>query len=429
MTRKCRPSTISLNWNSPNNSPNPKGLLLPNNEVAARVRRIKESPSGAAAERVRQLRTQGKEVLSLTVGEPDADTPEHIKRAAIRAIADGETKYTSVNGTPALQKAILERVQRHTGKSYTSAQLVVGVGGKQVIFMALMATLDPGDEVVIPAPYWVSYPDMVLANDGTPVVVPTGEEDGFKLTPSALRSALTPRTRWIILNTPSNPTGAVYTAEELRALAEVLERFPRVLVLTDEIYDEIYYGEGKVISLVEASPDLAERVFLVNGVSKTYAMTGWRIGYGLGPEFLATAINTLISQSTSSPASISQAAAAAALSGDQSFITQSVSTYRERRDLVVTGINAIPGLSAVRPDGAFYVYVNCSGLIGKTTRAGSNLENDQDVALFLLDSSGVAVVHGAAYGLSPYFRISFATDTVTISKALAAIDSAVRTLS
>ncbi|GAA2181483.1 aspartate transaminase [Brooklawnia cerclae] len=397
-------------------------------QIAARVQRIKESPSTAAAERVRQLRSQGRHILSLTVGEPDFDTPEHIKQAAIRAAADGETKYTSVNGTPALRTAILDRVERHTGVAYDVNQLTVGVGGKQVIFMALMATLDTGDEVVIPAPYWVSYPDMVLANDGTPVIVDTREDDGFKLTPASLRAALTPRTRWIILNTPSNPTGAVYTADELRALAAVLDDFPRVMVLTDEIYDEIYYGDGKVISLVEAAPGLRERVFLVNGVSKTYAMTGWRIGYGLGPSFLVKAINTLISQITSCPASISQAAAAAALSGDQSFVPKTVAVYKERRDLVVAGINAVPGLSAVKPDGAFYAYVNCSGLIGRTTPKGVRLDDDEAVALFLLDEAGVAVVHGAAYGLSPYFRISFATDKATISQALAAIDAAVRTL-
>jgi len=401
---------------------------LSTSQVAARVQRIKESPSTAAAERVRQLRSQGRQILSLTVGEPDFDTPEHIKQAAIRAAAEGETKYTSVNGTPALRTAILDRVERHTGVSYDVGQLTVGVGGKQVIFMAMMATLDAGDEVVIPAPYWVSYPDMVLANDGTPVIVDTREEDGFKLTPASLRAALTPRTRWIILNTPSNPTGAVYTADELRALAAVLDDFPRVMVLTDEIYDEIYYGDGKVVSLVEAAPGLRERVFLVNGVSKTYAMTGWRIGYGLGPSFLVKAINTLVSQITSCPASVSQAAAAAALSGDQSFVPETVAVYKERRDLVVAGVNAVPGLSAVKPDGAFYAYVNCSGLIGRTTPKGVRLDDDEAVALFLLDEAGVAVVHGAAYGLSPYFRISFATDKATISQALTAIDAAVRTL-
>ncbi|MGO1768742.1 MAG: aspartate transaminase [Microbacterium sp.] len=396
--------------------------------IARRVRRIKESPSGIAAERVRALREAGERILSLTVGEPDFDTPEHVKQAAIDALAAGDTKYTSVNGTPALRTAILERIARHTGATYGVDELVVGVGGKQVLFLALMATLDAGDEVIIPAPYWVSYPDMVLANEGEPVVVPTTADDGFKLTPELLRGAITDRTRWVVLNTPSNPTGAVYTRDELVALADVLDEFPHVGVLTDEIYDEILYTDAKAVSLVEAAPRLRDRVFLVNGVSKTYAMTGWRIGYGVGPSSLATAINTLVSQISSCPASVSQAAAAAALSGDQSFVAESVAVYRRRRDLALAGLAAVPGLTPIEPDGAFYVFVDCSGLIGATTPDGEVLRDDQDVTMHLLDVAKVAVVQGSAYGLSPYFRISFATDDAIISEAIESIATAVAAL-
>lgn len=392
--------------------------------VADRVTRIKESPSGAAAERVRQLRAAGQDILSLTVGEPDFDTPEHIKQAAVDALAAGATKYTSVNGTPELQRAILGRVERHTGVRYSPSELTVGVGGKQVIFMALMATLDAGDEVIVPAPYWVSYPDMVLANDGTPVIVAGAQEHGFKITPEQLRGAITERTRWLILNTPSNPTGAVYTRQELAALADVLAEFPDVWVLTDEIYDEIFFGEGTVVSLVEAAPALRDRAFLVNGVSKAYAMTGWRIGYGVGPADLVGAINKLLSQISSCPAAVSQAAAAAALDGDQSFIPESVAVYRRRRDLCVAGFNAIDGLSCAAPDGAFYLYINCSGVLGKVTSSGTRLDDDQAVTLYLLDEAKVAVVQGSAYGLSPYFRISFATDDDTLRDAITAIDAA-----
>lgn len=386
--------------------------------VADRVRRIKESPSGAAAERVRQLRATGQHILGLTVGEPDFDTPEHVKHAAIEALASGATRYTSVNGTPELQHAILTRVRRHTGIDYVPSELAVGVGGKQVIFIALMATLDAGDEVIIPAPYWVSYPDMVLANDGRPVIVEASEANGFKITPAQLRAAITDRTRWLILNTPSNPTGAVYSPPELAALAAVLDEHPQVWTLTDEIYDEIYFGEGKVCSLVEAAPSVRDRAFLVNGVSKAYAMTGWRIGYGVGPAALVAAINKLLSQISSCPAAVSQAAAAAALEGDQSFIPESVEVYRRRRAICVEGFNSIDGLSCVTPDGAFYVYVNCAGVIGAVKPDGALLESDQDVTLYLLDEAKVAVVQGSAYGLSPYFRVSFAADDDTLRAAI-----------
>lgn len=397
-------------------------------KLARRVLRIEESPSGAAAERVRRLRAAGRDVLSLTVGEPDFDTPDPIKQAGIAAIRDGRTKYTSVNGTPALKAAILDRTEQKTGVRYTADELAVGVGAKQVIFTALAATLDAGDEVVIPAPYWVSYPDMVLANDGTPVIVEATEQNGFKLTPEQLRAAITDKTRWLILNTPSNPTGAVYSRSELAALAAVLEDFPQVWVLTDEIYDEIHFGDGKVVSLVEAAPALRDRTFLVNGVSKAYAMTGWRIGYGVGPAVLVGAINKLLSQISSCPAAVSQAAAAAALDGDQSFIPETVAVYRRRRDLCVAGFNSIDGLSCAAPDGAFYLYINCSELIGRTTPGGTRLEDDQDVTLYLLDEAKVAAVQGSAYGLSPYFRISFATDDDTLRAAIEAVRAAVAKL-
>jgi aspartate aminotransferase len=396
--------------------------------VASRVSRIKESPSGAAAERVRRLRAAGERVLSLTVGEPDFDTPEHILRAAVAALEAGATKYTSVNGTPELRRAILDRVERRTGARYSAGELAVGVGGKQVIFMALMATLNEGDEVIIPAPYWVSYPDMVLANDGTPVVVAAKEEHGFKLTAEQLRSAITDRTRWLILNTPSNPTGAVYTDDELLAIAGVLTDFPDVWVLTDEIYDEIYFGDGKAMSLIEAAPALRDRVFYVNGVSKAYAMTGWRIGYGVGPEVLVSPINTLLSQISSCPAAVSQAAAAAALDGDQSFIPESVAVYRRRRDLCVSGFGAIEGLSCIAPDGAFYLYVGCAAILGKVAEDGTTLLTDEDVTTYLLDAAKVAVVQGSAYGLSPYFRVSFATDDDTLREAIEAVRDALARL-
>jgi aspartate aminotransferase len=396
---------------------------------ASRVTRIKSSPSVAAAARVRELKAEGRRILDLTVGEPDFDTPDHIKEAASRAIAEGETKYTSVTGTPALQKAILQTLEYRTGLHYSPAEITIGGGAKQVIFTAFMASLDPGDEVVIPAPYWVSYPDMVLANEGTPVIVPCGEASGFKLTPDALRAAITGRTKWLILNTPSNPTGAVYSRTELRALADVLEDFAAVYVLTDEIYDQIYFGEGRIASLVEVAPELKDRVLVVNGVSKAYAMTGWRLGYGAGPAGLVSAINKLQSQISSCPSSISQAAAAAALTGDQSFIRTSGEVYRTRRDAAVAGLNGIDGLSCTTPDGAFYAYVNCSGVMGKTTPAGKVIRNDEDFVLYLLDEASVAAIPGTAYGLEPYFRISYATSLNVIDESLDALDKAVRALS
>ncbi|WP_427115535.1 aspartate transaminase [Pseudarthrobacter scleromae] len=401
---------------------------MPEFVPASRVSRIKSSASVAAAARVRELKAEGRRILDLTVGEPDFDTPEHIKAAAVEAITRGETKYTSVTGTPALQKAILQTLELRTGLHYTPAEVTIGGGAKQVIFTAFMASLDAGDEVIVPAPYWVSYPDMVLANDGTPVVVPCGEDSGFKLTPEALAGAITGRTKWVILNAPSNPTGAVYSRAELRALADVLAVHPHVSVLADEIYDQIYFGDGKLASLVEVAPELKDRVLAVNGVSKAYAMTGWRLGYAAGPAPLIAAINKLQSQISSCPSSVSQAAAAAALTGSQDFVRDSVDTYRKRRDTAVAALNAVDGLSCTTPDGAFYTYVNCAGVIGKTTPEGQVISNDQDFTLYLLDAASVAVIQGSAYGLGPYFRISYATSLDVIEESIAAIDKAVQAL-
>jgi len=397
--------------------------------AAQRVRRIRESPSSAAANRVRELKAAGRTIVDFTVGEPDFDTPHHVKDAAIAAITAGQTKYTPVNGTPALRDAIRTRMQRSSGLTYADSQITVGGGGKQLLYMTFAATLDSGDEVIVPAPYWVSYPDMVLANDGSPVIVATSADTHYKLTPAALRGALTPKTRWLIVNAPGNPTGAVYSRAEIAALAAVLAEFPRVWVLTDEIYDEILFTGDRFVGFAEAAPELRERIFTVNGVSKAYAMTGWRLGYAVGNAQLIAAINKLQSQSSSCPSSISQAAAVAALTGDQSFVAESVAAYCARRDRAVNLLNDIEGLRPIVPDGAFYLFVNCSGLIGRHTPSGGLLETDEDVTLYLLDVASVAVIQGSAYGSSPFFRISFATSIDEIDKGAAAIADAVQRLS
>ena len=395
---------------------------------AARMSRVQPSPSTVAAGRARELREQGVAVLDLTVGEPDFDTPDNVKAAGIAAIERGETKYTAVNGIAPLRRAIIDRLRRLTGLTYTDAEISVGSGAKHVIFTALMATLSPGDEVVIPAPYWVSYPDKVVLNDGVPVVEPCPIEDDFKLTPDRLRAALTERTRWLILNAPSNPTGAVYRPDELRALAEVLRAFPQVLVLTDEIYDEVFLGAGRCTGLLEVAPDLRERVLIVNGVSKTYAMTGWRLGYCAGPSAVVGAINKLQSHMASCPSSISQAAAVEALSGDQSFVADAAAQYRRRRDLVVERVNAVDGLRALAGDGAFYVFVDCSGVIGRHTPSGAVIDSDDAFVGYLLDQARVATITGSAYGLSPFFRVSFATSEAVLIAAMDAIAAAVAQL-
>ncbi|QNK70772.1 aspartate transaminase [Variovorax sp. PAMC26660] len=393
--------------------------------IAARVRRIKPSPSTSAADRANELRRQGKSIVNLVVGEPDFDTPPHIRQAAATAIEKGATRYTLMAGTVELRQAIAAKLERENGLHYAMNEIIATSGAKSAIYNAFAVTLEPGDEVIIPAPYWVSYPDMVLACEGTPVTVACPEAHGFKLTPAQLEAAITPRTRWLLINSPSNPTGASYTGAEYRALAEVLERHPHVMVMTDEIYEHIRFdGEATPHLLVEA-PALRERTLIVNGVSKTYAMTGWRIGYAAGPADLIKALDTLLSQSTGNCCSVSQAAAAAALNGDQRFVAESVAVYKQRRDRTLALINDIPGLSCATPPGAFYLYIDCGGLIGKTTPQGKRLDEDGDVVMYLLESEGVAVVAGTAYGLSPYFRLSIATSIETLEEGCTRIARAV----
>lgn len=396
--------------------------------IADRVRRIKPSPSTSAADRANELRRQGKAIVSLVVGEPDFDTPKHIRAAAAQAMDAGATRYTLMAGTTALRQAIVAKLERENGLFYAMNEIIVTSGAKSAIYSLFSVTLQPGDEVIIPAPYWVSYPDMVLASDGVPVTVPCPEANGFKLTPAQLEAAITPRTRWLLINSPSNPTGASYTAAEYRGLADVLMRHPQVLVMTDDIYEHIRFDGRKTPHLLQVAPELRERTAAVNGVSKTYAMTGWRIGWVAAPRDLIQALDTMLSQSTGNCCSISQAAAAAALDGDQGFVAESVAIYKRRRDHTLALINAISGLSCRSPDGAFYLYVNCAGLIGKTTPQGQPLATDGDVVLYLLDSVGVALVAGTAYGLSPYFRLSIATSIDNLDEGCRRIASAVADL-
>ncbi|MBB3610824.1 aspartate transaminase [Rhizobium sp. BK602] len=396
---------------------------------ASRVSRIKVSPSTAAAARARELKAAGRDIVDLTVGEPDFDTPANIKKAAHEAIDRGETKYTPVNGTPALRKAIIGDFQRRLGLSYSDQEICVGGGAKQILFLALMASVENNAEVIIPAPYWVSYPDMVIANEGKPVIVQCPQETGFKLSAEALEKVITPKTLWLILNAPSNPTGSAYSRSELEAIGKVLLRHPHVFVLSDDIYDQVWFKDEPMTTLVAAVPELKDRVLLTNGVSKSYAMTGWRIGYAAGPAALVAAINKLQSQMSSCPSSVSQAAAAYALAGDQSFIAESVKVYKERRDYACARLNAVEGLSCLVPDGAFYLYPNCGGVIGKRTPEGKVIENDLEFVLYLLDGVGVAALQGAAYGLSPYFRLSFATSMELIAEACDRIERAVKALS
>ena len=396
--------------------------------IAERVRRIKPSPSTSAADRANELRRQGKSIVNLVVGEPDFDTPLHIRQAAAAAMDRGATRYTLMAGTVELREAIVGKLQRENGLTYAMNEIIATNGAKSAIFNAFAITLEAGDEVIVPAPYWVSYPDMVLACDGQPVTVACPEVNGFKLTAAQLEQAITPRTRWLLINSPSNPTGAAYTADEYRALADVLVRHPHVMVMTDDIYEHIRFDGQKTPHIVAVAPELRERTLVVNGVSKTYAMTGWRIGYVAGPADLVRAMDTLLSQSTGNCCSISQAAAAAAMNGDQSFVAESVAVYKQRRDRTLALINAIPGLSCAAPPGAFYLYVNCCGLIGKTTPSGKVLAEDGDVVMYLLESEGVAMVAGTAYGLSPYFRLSIATSIEILEEGCKRIARAVAEL-
>jgi aspartate aminotransferase len=376
--------------------------------IAARLNRIKPSPSSMAGQRARELRAAGRDIVGLTAGEPDFDTPPNVCEAVIRAMAASKTKYTDVGGTPELRAAVVEKFKRDNGLSYSTSEVIVGTGGKQVIFNALMCTLEAGDEVIVPAPYWVSYPDITLLADGKPVVVTCSPENAFKLQPAQLERAITPRTRWLVLNAPNNPSGATYTRDELRALADVLLRHPQVWVMTDDIYEHILYDGRRFATIAQVEPALKERTLTINGVSKAYAMTGWRIGYGGAPAALVKAMVKLQSQSTSNPSSIGQAAALEALTGPQDFIAERTRIFQQRRDQVVAWLNAIPGVTCHRPEGAFYVYPSCAGVIGKKTPDGQVLASDNDFVLYLLESQNLALLQGEAYGLSPFFRISFA---------------------
>ena len=385
--------------------------------IARRMAAIKPSPTIAVSSLARELQAAGRDVIALGAGEPDFDTPDNVKAAAIAAIRAGQTKYTAVDGTPELKRAVAAKFARENGIEYTPEEISVGAGGKQIIYNALMATLDPGDEVVIPAPYWVSYPDITLLAGGTPVFVSCPEQTGFKLRPEDLEEAITPQTKWVILNSPNNPTGAAYTEDELRALIDVLLRHPQVWLLTDDIYEHLVYGDFRFSTPVALEPRLKSRTVTLNGVSKAYAMTGWRIGYAGAPVELIKAMAKIQSQSTTNPCSISQAAAVEALNGPQDFIAERAAVFQQRRDLVVDMLNATPGLRCHRPEGAFYVYPSCAGVIGRQTPQGKEIGNSEDFVRYLLEQEGVAVVHGTAFGMDPYFRISYATATELLEEA------------
>jgi len=385
--------------------------------IARRLAAIKPSPTIAVTNLARELKAAGRDVIGLGAGEPDFDTPDTIKNAAIAAIRAGQTKYTAVDGTPELKAAVAAKFRRENGLEYRLDEISVGTGGKQIIYNALMATLDPGDEVVVPAPYWVSYPDMVLLAGGTPVFVTCPDQTGFKLRPEDLDAAITPRTKWLILNSPSNPTGAAYSAAELRKLTDVLLRHPQVWLLTDDIYEHLVYDAFRFVTPLAVEPGLRSRCLTMNGVAKAYAMTGWRIGYAGGPTELIKAMAKVQSQSTSNPCSISQAATVAALTGPQDFIAERAAIFRQRRDLVVELLNRARGLRCHRPEGAFYVYPSCAGVIGRRTPDGDELADSEAFARYLLESAGVAVVHGAAFGMDPYFRVSYATSTELLEEA------------
>lgn len=397
--------------------------------IAARMHRIKPSPSSTATDRMAEMRRQGKKIVNLAIGEPDFDTPEHIIAAGIAAFKRGETRYTQVAGTLALREAISRKFKRENGLAYSPKEIIVTCGAKHAIFNALSVSVEAGDEVIIPAPYWVSYPDMVLACDGTPVPVICREEDGFRLTPKALEAAITSKTRWLIFNSPTNPTGATYTTAQLRELADVLVKYPHVLILMDDIYEHIRFDNEPVLHLLVIEPRLHPRTVVVNGVSKTYAMTGLRIGYAAGPAQIIATMDMLQSQSTSGVCSISQAAALTALDSDtRGFLPDWVSLYKQRRDAALRLLNAIPGISCITPGGSFYLYANCSGLIGKTTPEGKKLDSDLDVVLYFLESVGVSLIAGTAYGLAPYFRMSIATSIETIEDGCGLIAKAVSAL-
>lgn len=392
--------------------------------TSAALGRIKPSATLAMTDRVIGLKREGKDIIGLSAGEPDFDTPDFVKDAAIAAIHAGQTKYTAVDGTAELKEAIAAKFKRDNDLDYAVGQISANSGGKHTLFNALVATVDPGDEVVIPAPYWVSYPDMVSFAGGTPVIVPAGANQLYKILPEQLEAAITPKTRWVMLNSPSNPTGAAYSGDELKALGEVLRRHPDVLIMTDDMYEHVWYAPTPFKTIAQVCPDLYERTLTVNGVSKAYSMTGWRIGFAGGPQWIIKAMAKLQSQSTSNPCSISQAAATAALNGDQSFLAGRNAAFRERRDLVVAMLNEAPGLHCPTPEGAFYVYPDAAGCIGKMTPQGKKIESDEDLITYFLETANVAAVHGTAFGLAPAFRVSYATSQAILKTACTRIQEA-----
>ena len=397
--------------------------------LASRLSKIKPSPTIAVSNMAAEMKAAGQDVIGLGAGEPDFDTPEHVKDAALAAMKEGKTKYTAVDGIPQLKEAIVNKFARENGITCTPDMVTVGTGGKQVLYNALMATVNPGDEVIIPAPFWVSYPDMALLAEGSPVIVNCPEEDGFKLTADRLAAAITDKSKWLILNSPSNPTGAGYTADELKALADVLRAHPQLLVMVDDMYEHLVYDGFEFATLAQVAPDLQDRVLTVNGVSKAYCMTGWRIGYATGPKDLIKAMAKIQSQSTSNPNSVAQWAAVAALNGPLDFMADNLVHFAARRKLVTSHLNQIDGIRCFIPQGAFYVYPSVEGLMGRTTPSGKILETDSDFVTYLLESKGVATVQGTAFGLAPYFRISYATSTAALEDAMARISAACAELS
>ncbi len=395
---------------------------------AERLGRIKPSPTMAVTARAAELKAAGHDVIGLGAGEPDFDTPDPVKEAAITAIEAGYTKYTKVDGAPELKQAVRDKFLRDNGLDYRPDEIIIGVGGKQVLFNAMLATVNHGDEVIVPRPYWVSYPDMVRIAGGVPVFVDSSAESGFRITPEALDKAITPRTKWLILNSPSNPSGAAYTTDELRALTDVMLSHPHVWVMADDIYEKVTYDNFVFSTPAQVAPALHERTLTVNGVSKAYAMTGWRIGFAGGPEALIRGMAKIQSQSTSNPTSISQAAAVAALNGDHGFLAARNAAFKARRDKVAAALNAVPGLSCRIPEGAFYLYPGCGGVIGRRTTDGKVIASSEDYAHYLLEHVGVAVVHGAAFGLDPYFRISYATADAVLEDACERIHRATAAL-
>ncbi|MBV8061816.1 MAG: pyridoxal phosphate-dependent aminotransferase, partial [Alphaproteobacteria bacterium] len=398
--------------------------MNPADYLAQRLSNVKPSPTFGIARLAQEMKAAGRDVIGLSTGEPDFDTPEHIKQGAIDAMKRGDTKYTAVEGTAALKKAVCDKFLNENGLTYKPNQVIVGTGGKQVIFNAILATVQKGDEVVISAPYWVSYPDIVNLAEGTPVFVTTTMEDGFRLSPEALEKAITPKTKWLILNSPSNPTGAAYSREHLRALADVLLRHPHVLIMADDMYEHLVYDNFEFTTIAQVEPKLYDRTLTLNGVSKAYSMTGWRIGFAGGPDWLIKKMGEIQGHSTSNPSSISQAAAVAALTGSKDFMIEWRKAFKQRRDMVVDLLNQIDGITCAKPEGAFYVYPCCAGLMGSKTPNGDTINNDEDFVKYLLEGEGVAVVHGAGFGCSPYFRVSYATSTEALKEACARIKRA-----